>query len=93
VKAAPQEANIVSGAAVSAASSGMGPYQEEHAMTAITLQGKTALITGASRGLGAAIARAYAEAGADVALCARNAELLEAVAADCRAQGRRSHPR
>lgn len=59
-------------------------------MTAISLEGKTALITGASRGLGAAIARAYAEAGADVALCARNTELLEAVAAECRAHGRRA---
>jgi 2-deoxy-D-gluconate 3-dehydrogenase len=33
-----------------------------------SLQGKTALVTGASRGLGAAMARALADAGADVAL-------------------------
>lgn len=59
-------------------------------MPIISLVGKTALITGASRGLGAAIARAYAEAGADVALCARNADLLEGVAAECRAHGRRA---
>jgi NAD(P)-dependent dehydrogenase (short-subunit alcohol dehydrogenase family) len=46
-------------------------------MTA-TLQGRTALITGANQGLGLAIARAYVEAGASVLLCARDAERLAA---------------
>ncbi len=41
------------------------------------LEGRTALITGASQGLGLAIARAYVEAGASVFLCARDAALLE----------------
>jgi 2-deoxy-D-gluconate 3-dehydrogenase len=36
------------------------------------LDGKVALVTGASRGLGAAMARALAEAGADIAACARS---------------------
>lgn len=54
----------------------------------IDLQGKTALVTGASRGIGRAIALAYAAAGADVALLARNAELLEDVAAEIGAIGR-----
>ena len=41
------------------------------------LEGRNALITGASQGLGLAIARAYVEAGASVLMCARDAELLE----------------
>jgi NAD(P)-dependent dehydrogenase (short-subunit alcohol dehydrogenase family) len=42
------------------------------------LEGRTALITGANQGLGLAIAREYAAAGANLMLCARNAERLEA---------------
>jgi NAD(P)-dependent dehydrogenase (short-subunit alcohol dehydrogenase family) len=42
-----------------------------------SLHGRAALITGASQGLGFAIARAYVEAGADVFLCARDARALE----------------
>lgn len=57
-------------------------------MSLINLEGKRALITGASRGLGAAIARAYAEAGADLALCARDIANLESVATPLRAMGR-----
>ena len=45
------------------------------------LTGRRALVTGASRGIGRAIAVAYAQAGADVAILARNAELLDEVAA------------
>jgi NAD(P)-dependent dehydrogenase (short-subunit alcohol dehydrogenase family) len=44
------------------------------------LAGKVALVVGASRGIGAATARAFAEAGATVALAARDAEALERVA-------------
>lgn len=40
------------------------------------LQGKTAFITGGSRGLGEAIAAAFLEAGANIALCARSADEL-----------------
>jgi 3-oxoacyl-[acyl-carrier protein] reductase len=43
----------------------------------ISLVGRNALITGASQGLGLAIARAYAKAGAGVLLCARNADSLK----------------
>jgi 2-deoxy-D-gluconate 3-dehydrogenase len=46
------------------------------------LTGKTALITGASRGIGAAIAAAFTEAGAKVALNSRGAEQLEKTAAE-----------
>ena len=41
------------------------------------LDGKTALVTGASRGIGLAIARRFVEAGADVMLSARKPEALE----------------
>ncbi len=54
------------------------------------LDGRTALITGAGKGIGAAIARAYAEAGADVVLAARTQADLESVAADVAAFGRRA---
>jgi NAD(P)-dependent dehydrogenase (short-subunit alcohol dehydrogenase family) len=46
------------------------------------LLGRTALVTGASRGIGAAIARHLAAAGARVALTARRPEALEAVAGE-----------
>lgn len=49
------------------------------------LEGQAAVITGASQGLGLAIARAYVQAGASVVLCARDAHRLEAAAADVRA--------
>lgn len=41
------------------------------------LAGKKAIITGANQGLGLEIARKYVQAGADLMLCARNADLLE----------------
>ncbi|MEU9634287.1 SDR family NAD(P)-dependent oxidoreductase [Streptomyces tendae] len=55
-----------------------------------SLSGKTALVTGASRGIGRAIALGYAEAGADVALLARGAERLEEVRAEVEKLGRRA---
>ena len=45
-----------------------------------SLEGRIALVTGASRGIGAAIARAYAEAGASLALTARDEAALGRVA-------------
>lgn len=55
-----------------------------------SLLGKTAIITGAGRGLGRAMAVALAEAGADVALAARSKDQLEAVTAEIEQRGRRA---
>lgn len=56
-----------------------------------SLQGGRAIVTGASRGIGRGIALAFAAAGADVALMARDEDGLEAVAAEIRALGRQAH--
>lgn len=53
-------------------------------MSEAELHGRVVLVTGASRGLGRALALAYADAGARVALCARGAAALEEVAAAAR---------
>ena len=52
------------------------------------LAGKVALVTGGSRGIGAAVARALASAGADVAITYLNSrQAAENVAAEIRAKG------
>jgi len=57
----------------------------------IDLNGQAAIVTGASRGIGAATARALAEAGAAVLLLARSADRAEALAAEIREKGGRAH--
>jgi NAD(P)-dependent dehydrogenase (short-subunit alcohol dehydrogenase family) len=52
-----------------------------------TLTDQVAIVTGASRGIGAATARALADAGATVALAARDATRLEQLAAEIEAGG------
>jgi NAD(P)-dependent dehydrogenase (short-subunit alcohol dehydrogenase family) len=56
------------------------------------LAGGTAVVTGASRGIGRAIALRLAEAGADVALWARDAKALQQVADEVAALGGRAQP-
>src|SRR5580693_7229357 len=64
------------------------PHRKEVAMD---LQGKGILITGASRGLGAALARELARRGARLILVARGEQALEEVAAAIRAAGGEAH--
>jgi NAD(P)-dependent dehydrogenase (short-subunit alcohol dehydrogenase family) len=56
------------------------------------LSGQTALVTGAARGLGRAIALSLAEAGADVALGLRDPSSATGLVAEIESLGRRAHP-
>jgi NAD(P)-dependent dehydrogenase (short-subunit alcohol dehydrogenase family) len=56
------------------------------------LDGKVALVTGGSKGIGRAIALRFAEAGADIALAARGREDLEGAAEEVGKLGRRALP-
>jgi NAD(P)-dependent dehydrogenase (short-subunit alcohol dehydrogenase family) len=60
------------------------PYQ------AFDLSGRTAVVIGGTSGIGRAIARGLAEAGADVVPTSRRPEQVKAAAAEIRALGRRS---
>jgi NAD(P)-dependent dehydrogenase (short-subunit alcohol dehydrogenase family) len=59
-------------------------------MADAVLQGKSAIITGGSKGIGKAIAQAFSEAGASVALAARSREELEQAAKEIEAAGGRA---
>jgi NAD(P)-dependent dehydrogenase (short-subunit alcohol dehydrogenase family) len=56
------------------------------------LDGRTALVTGAGRGIGRGCAQALAKAGADVVAVSRSPDELEQVAAEVRALGRNARP-
>ena len=56
----------------------------------ISLEGKVALVTGGSRGIGRAIALTFADAGADVVVSSRKLPDLEVVAGEIKAKGRKA---
>jgi gluconate 5-dehydrogenase len=60
-------------------------------MDLFSLSNKVALVTGASRGLGKAMAQALARAGATLVLAARDVSRLEEVAAEIRREGHQAH--
>jgi len=60
------------------------------ALELFDLSGRVSLVTGATRGLGCAIARGFASAGAEVIVVSRKREACEQVAAELRARGGRA---
>jgi len=69
----------------------LGSATEAAELSSLLLSGKTALVTGASRGIGASVARHLAEAGADVAINYRSkGPRAETVAEEIRGLGRRT---
>lgn len=58
-----------------------------HVMDLFKLEGKTAIVTGGGRGLGAQIAQGFAEAGANVIVCSRKLEACEETADHLRGLG------
>src|SRR5436853_5889981 len=69
------------------AQSSMGERATIGAGMDLELGGKTALVTGGSRGIGKAIAEVLLREGASVAICARSAQTLASTAAELRRIG------
>ena len=65
----------------------MSETTEQSAFRADVLNGKTAIVTGASRGIGAAIVQRLCEAGANVVLCSRSADAVGQIAGALQEKG------
>ena len=65
----------------------MNTRQQDYALTKKQLEGRTALVTGASQGIGRAIALAFARNGANIVVTARSEDKLRALATDAEAMG------
>jgi NAD(P)-dependent dehydrogenase (short-subunit alcohol dehydrogenase family) len=65
----------------------VSPEQNQPVSERKPLQGRVGLVTGASRGIGFAVARKLARLGANVSLCARDAKRLDAAAGELRSEG------
>ena len=57
----------------------------------LSFSGKSVVVTGASRGIGRAIALAFADCGANVSICARGAEALKNTEAELKEKGHKVH--
>jgi NAD(P)-dependent dehydrogenase (short-subunit alcohol dehydrogenase family) len=66
------------------------PRQADDALRLFDLSGRVALVTGGTRGLGLAIARAFSSAGADIVVASRKEDACNEVAEELRAAGRRA---
>ena len=65
----------------------LSPHPTDHVANLFDLSGRVAVVTGATRGLGLAIATGLARAGAEVVVVSRKADACEEVAAGLRSQG------
>src|SRR5690606_6523449 len=68
----------------------MEPMNPTNVLDRFRLDGRRALVTGASRGLGRSMALAFADAGADVVITGRTQETLDRTADEIRSRGRQA---